>query len=1377
MAGTGQVAIRLFVSSTFEDFAAERQMLQEGLRDRDGKVLVESPLLRLRRRCQLAGAALEIIDLRWGISAAASRAHETMERCLTEVDRACRTPGPNFLALLGQRYGWVPLPVKVPAADLTALTGAVTNDGGRLLRRWYRREDNLCPAAYLLRDDDDPGLAADEAELRATFAAGRRLLGWDDRLEYGASATEQEIRSALTRCSATDAREQALCYLRTLEGMPPGSAHYSDCDREGIPDRPAEAAQRRLRADVLANPAAATREYRVRWPEYREGTADYLAQLAEDVVADLGCRLDQAIEEVRGHAADAEDQVHADFAASRRQLFRGRARERQVLGDYLESPAAGPLMVTGPGGVGKSALLALVAGFARGAKPFVERYIAITPEASAGGSLAAGIGAELGLGAADDPFELLAAGLPDATAVLLVDGLDLLGEDDEFLRFRWLPAAWPPGLHVVMSSRRPADAQRLARQEPATVQIELGAMAQPEAVSLFDSCLREAGRAVSSAQHATASAAIGRCPLPLFVRILAELAAGWSARDQEVLDVGDLPGIIGYVFDALSADDRHGAVLVAAALRLLAASRFGLADGELLDAMSHDEDVMASFRTRHPDSPRIGYLPYIVWSSLRDDLAPYLAWRAIAGVEVADFFHRELRETAGQRYSGPGKTEQAHAQLAAMFDRQGTDPGGHWVEELRRAAGEITYHLLGAGQTRPFDELTERADYLRAVAGHRAFQAGRSQPQPHPVDDLITQLRRRGRADLAGALMAAGDMLAVRPEAVPQVLQGAGSDVQGPLAIRGVGFRSASPLPPLVNDHGTKVTAAIASSDGAFLATGDDDGKVAWRSTSSCEPLWCHAGHGSWVTALALSPDGAWLVSAGDDGAIMVWDVAAGRREAIRLPARRGMPQASGLVFVDDTHVIAKRNAVAYRCDIESGRVNRLPGNLFVLDAAYPDDNVAFSPGGKWCVESRSGGRSITATDLATGARPLDQQLHDTVASVAVSAAELLLVSTANGLLRYDLRSPQAGPQVAPGPVLTSLSAAETGFVGLHRQGRRVIRIDEKLAVSVIADLQVDTYKSARFVRYLDPGRLAVCYDTGQVEVRACSDGGTLSSSRSALRLCGGAIAEDGAQALGWLASRTEVVTSGLGCPPAVETTCHHRSVVGAAAIGNGQLVTVDGQETMVAWRDGKAESSRVTAEPVEVSAVAEWRGEAGIAVGSADCRVQCIGPTSAEVDIRSSRRSGRVAVKALDAAGNPPQVAAVLQSGLVAWVHDGEVSWWPAHPEVTVPGTAVTLLPEGVSDGSELGRVRVWGQDRDEPVLAWDAYRGPVAWIGLIGDFMASAGTAGTMFVVNVSTAEVVGALHLVGGIAAVRILSASEMAVLRRDGYLVSYRLEFAL
>ncbi len=1000
-------------------------------------------------------------------------------------------------------------------------------------------------------------------------------------------------------------------------------------------------------------------------------------------------------------------------------------------------------------------------GLHEGTKPLVERYIGISPEASAGESLAAGIGAELGLGPADDAFDLLARGLPDTAAVLIIDGLDLLGQDDEFLRFRWLPQAWPPGLHLVMSTRHPADAQRLSRQQPAAIRIELGPMAPAEAGSLFDVCLHDAGRTVNPQQHAVTSAAIRRCPLPLFVRILAELASRWPARDQVTLDVADLRGIIAYAFDELSADYRHGAVLVSAALRFLAVSRFGLADAELLDALSHDDDVMAAFRARHPSSPDIGHLPYIIWSSLRDDLAPYLAWRAIAGVDVADFFHSELRETARERYFPPGEAGQIHARLAAMFSREGTGPDDHWLEESQRAAGEVTHHLLEADDTRRFDDLTERADYLRAVAGHRAFYAGRSEPRPRPADDLIGQLRRRGRGDIAEALSAAGDMLAVRPEALPQVVQGAGVAVRGPLATRGVGFRRVTPLPPLVNDHGTAITTALACPDGAFLATGDADGRVAWRATADCEPLWCQAGHGSWVTALALSPDGAWLVSAGDDGAVMLWNVATGHREAICLPPPGlPMPQASRLVFVDDTHVIVRRDAEAYRCDIESGHVSRPPGDPFTTRRTSMGDHVAFSPGGEWCVESQSGLRRLTATDLAVGAQRLDVELGDTVASVAVSAGGLLLASTAHGLLRYDLRSPATPPQTAPGPVMDSLSAAGGGFFGLNRPGRQVTHVDDELTVSVVFELHIYARALPRFVRYLDPGRVAISFESGQVEVRAIPDGRVISSNKPALRLSGGTTARDGKQGVGWLTPQTEIITCALGHAPVIKATPHNRNVIAAADAGNGQLVTADSQGTMAAWHDDRVVSTWTI--PVPVSSLAEWKDEEGIAVGTADCRVQLLGPRPAEVDIRSSLRAGRVAVNALDAAGNPPRIAAVLRSGLVAWTHDGEVSWRPADPQSTVAGTAVALLADGVSDGNELGRIRLWGQDRDKPVLEWDAHRGAVAWVGPIGDYLASAGADGTIFLIDIPTAEVMGAMHVNGGITAVRALSASELIVL---------------
>ncbi len=98
------------------------------------------------------------------------------------------------------------------------------------------------------------------------------------------------------------------------------------------------------------------------WPDYHADAPDYLARLAEDVFTDLAWRLDESIAEVRAHAADREDMTHADFGASRRRLFQGRSGERRQLASYLAGPTACPLIVVGPGGVGKSALLALAAG-------------------------------------------------------------------------------------------------------------------------------------------------------------------------------------------------------------------------------------------------------------------------------------------------------------------------------------------------------------------------------------------------------------------------------------------------------------------------------------------------------------------------------------------------------------------------------------------------------------------------------------------------------------------------------------------------------------------------------------------------------------------------------------------------------------------------------------------------------------------------------------------------------------------------------------------------------------------------------------------------------------------------------------------------------
>ena len=91
--------IRVFVSSTFTDFKHERDALHQNV------------FRNLELHCRARGFQFQAIDLRWGVPMEAALDHRTMQICFEEL-RRCQhiSPQPNFLILLGNRYGWRPLP-------------------------------------------------------------------------------------------------------------------------------------------------------------------------------------------------------------------------------------------------------------------------------------------------------------------------------------------------------------------------------------------------------------------------------------------------------------------------------------------------------------------------------------------------------------------------------------------------------------------------------------------------------------------------------------------------------------------------------------------------------------------------------------------------------------------------------------------------------------------------------------------------------------------------------------------------------------------------------------------------------------------------------------------------------------------------------------------------------------------------------------------------------------------------------------------------------------------------------------------------------------------------------------------------------------------
>jgi len=73
----------------------------------------------------IRGFQFQAIDLRWGVPGEAGLDHRTMQICFGELRRAQEvSPRPNFLVLLGDRYGWQPLVEEVTEAEFLELEKA-----------------------------------------------------------------------------------------------------------------------------------------------------------------------------------------------------------------------------------------------------------------------------------------------------------------------------------------------------------------------------------------------------------------------------------------------------------------------------------------------------------------------------------------------------------------------------------------------------------------------------------------------------------------------------------------------------------------------------------------------------------------------------------------------------------------------------------------------------------------------------------------------------------------------------------------------------------------------------------------------------------------------------------------------------------------------------------------------------------------------------------------------------------------------------------------------------------------------------------------------------------------------------------------------------
>ena len=385
----GTKTFRLFVSSTFSDLKKERNALQRHV------------FPKLRDLCMQHGYRFQAIDLRWGVREQAALDQQTTKICLEEIARCRRTtPRPNFIVLLGDRYGWQPLPSEIPATEFTAIEQRVSDRAQHaLLSKWYRRDDNAILPVYCLqprrvtagahataqhkeqaRDAEQKEWQRTEHTLRTILRCAISGLPLTDsqRARYTSSATEQEIAAgALT---VPDAQEHVFAFFRTIGHLP------QDARAEGfidlVPKHSTNGTTSRQEGTVLDSDArralAGLKErlrrqlgaaniftYDAAWTG-NGITTDHLRGLCHDVYRVLSRTIEDEIspqEEISPLRREID--AHDSFCTARASVFVGRAGTLRTIRDYIRGDEMAPRAIVGVSGTGKSALVARAAAQAR----------------------------------------------------------------------------------------------------------------------------------------------------------------------------------------------------------------------------------------------------------------------------------------------------------------------------------------------------------------------------------------------------------------------------------------------------------------------------------------------------------------------------------------------------------------------------------------------------------------------------------------------------------------------------------------------------------------------------------------------------------------------------------------------------------------------------------------------------------------------------------------------------------------------------------------------------------------------------------------------------------------------------------------------------
>lgn len=665
---------KLFISSTFSDFQVEREILQI-------KVFPE-----IEEYCSFKGYTFQPIDLRWGVSNEAQLDQKALEMCIKEVQSCKAHNYPNFLIMLGDRYGWIPLPNIIEKSEFELILESSKDDDKDSLLDWYYEDKNQLPVSYMLKQREDEYVSYEkwfevELKLRNIFQNAVSGLDTEIKNKYNTSVTESEaIEGIVSYCNETPYQEKLLKLLPELSQLDHKHifGFFRDIDKKTIVNdnfisndyEKAQKFKQKVKSQLIDENILT-----INTSQIVDGKLDeqYLEKFTSSVTEFLKRQVDLQItkdEEEKSTSLEIENQQQSNYLKQKLENFLGQDKTLKEIENYINDDNDKALILCGQSGIGKSSIMAkaIEDTLEKYPKKIIYRFVGATQHSITTSDILTSILEELNITIKNENPTNENQFLTDIDKeensfanfsykvyneinnikddiIIFIDAVDQLSNDEQFL---WLPEKLPLNVKIVISVLRDKNYKDDSKyfytlENKISSYIEIESFDKP--LELLDSLLKQQNRTLQDKQKEYFLAHYHQVNTPLYVYMAANEMRYWKSvdivEDNVILSLSQ-KDIVKKFIENLTTIYHHDKLLVQKVFGYILASKDGLSEYEILVLLNTDKEFIKHLApdTWHTNTTQ--KLPLVIWTRLYNHLKPFLSRKKQDGQELLYFFHREF---------------------------------------------------------------------------------------------------------------------------------------------------------------------------------------------------------------------------------------------------------------------------------------------------------------------------------------------------------------------------------------------------------------------------------------------------------------------------------------------------------------------------------------------------------------------------------------------------------------------------------------------------------------------------------------------------------------------------------------------------------------